>query len=127
MLFFLHSCLHSLLAVASRQQINSQTKTINTSVQSELNIVANITDNQAIYRCEAVNSATDVPLIDTKTLSVHCKYEVIKHISYICMWLVILPLILIFCLTSSCKLISANDFVQLFIWRPKQKQKLRDF
>jgi hypothetical protein len=56
-------------------QINSQTKTINTSVQSELNIIANITDNQAIYRCEAQNSATDVPLLDSKTLSVHCEYS----------------------------------------------------
>lgn len=56
------------------QQINSQTKTINTSVQSELNIIANITDNQAIYRCEAQNSATDVPLLDSKTLSVHCEF-----------------------------------------------------
>lgn len=55
-------------------QINSQTKTINNSVQSELNIIANITDNQAIYRCEAQNSATDVPLLDSKILSVHCKY-----------------------------------------------------
>lgn len=55
-------------------QINSPTKTINTnSVQSELNIIANITDNQAIYRCEAQNSATDVPLRDSKTLSVHCE------------------------------------------------------
>lgn len=55
-------------------QINSQTKTINSNaVQSELNIIANITDNQAIYRCEAQNSATDVPLFDTKTLNVHCK------------------------------------------------------
>lgn len=43
-------------------------------MQSELNIIANITDNQAIYRCEAQNSATDVPLLDKKTLSVHCKY-----------------------------------------------------
>ena len=55
-------------------QINSQTKNINSNaVQSELNIIANITDNQAIYRCEAQNSATDVPLFDKKTLSVHCK------------------------------------------------------
>jgi nephron len=58
----------------SPPQINSQTKTINTSVQSELNIIANITDNQAIYRCEAQNSATDVPLLDSKTLSVHCEF-----------------------------------------------------
>lgn len=56
-------------------QINSQTKTNNNSVQSELNIIANITDNQAIYRCEAQNSATDVPLLDSKTLSVHCEYK----------------------------------------------------
>lgn len=66
-------------------QINSQTKTINNSVQSELNIIANITDNQAIYRCEAQNSATDVPLLDSKTLSVHCKYKHWRsHCSYAC-------------------------------------------
>lgn len=64
---------HSLSPPPSKQ-INSQTKTISTSVQSELNIIANITDNQAIYRCEAQNSATDVPLLDSKTLSVHCKF-----------------------------------------------------
>jgi hypothetical protein len=46
-------------------------------VQSELNIIANITDNQAIYRCEAQNSGSDVPLFDKKTLSVHCKYLII--------------------------------------------------
>jgi nephron len=47
-------------------------------VQSELNIIANITDNQAIYRCEAQNSATDVPLLDSKTLSVHCELIFVK-------------------------------------------------
>lgn len=63
--------------LAPLPQINSQTKTINTSVQSELNIIANITDNQAIYRCEAQNSATDVPLLDSKTLSVQCEFELL--------------------------------------------------
>lgn len=48
-------------------------------MQSELNIIANITDNQAIYRCEAQNSATDVPLLDSKTLSVHCEFRVLEN------------------------------------------------
>ncbi|XP_070491537.1 nephrin isoform X2 [Chironomus tepperi] len=61
------------------KKINSQTKTINSNaVQSELNIIANITDNQAIYRCEAQNSATDVPLFDKKTLNVHFLPETLK-------------------------------------------------
>ncbi|CRK97555.1 CLUMA_CG010940, isoform A [Clunio marinus] len=68
----------SLIWFKNDKKINSQTKTINNSVQSELNIIANITDNQAIYRCEAQNSATDVPLLDSKILSVHFLPETLK-------------------------------------------------
>lgn len=56
-----------------------QSKQVSSGVQSELNIIANITDNQAIYRCEAKNSATDVPLFDKKTLSVHCEFSICMH------------------------------------------------
>lgn len=54
-------------------QINSMLKTNEKSVSAELTILANVTDNQAIYKCEAHNSATQIPLFETKTLSVHCK------------------------------------------------------
>lgn len=54
-------------------QINSALKTTDKSVTAELTILANVTDNQARYRCEAHNSATEIPLFETKTLSVHCK------------------------------------------------------
>lgn len=54
-------------------QINSVLKTTDKSVTAELTILANVTDNQARYRCEAHNSATEIPLFETKTLSVHCK------------------------------------------------------
>lgn len=55
-------------------QINSVVKTVDKSVTAELTILANVTDNQARYRCEAHNSATEIPLFETITLSVHCKY-----------------------------------------------------
>lgn len=55
-------------------QINSALKTTDKSVTAELTILANVTDNQARYRCEAHNSATEIPLFETKTLSVHCKF-----------------------------------------------------
>lgn len=44
-------------------------------VSAELNIMANVTDNQARYRCEAQNSATEIPMFESKTLSVHCEYS----------------------------------------------------
>lgn len=55
-------------------QINSVLKTTDKSVTAELTILANVTDNQARYRCEAHNSATEIPLFETTTLSVHCKF-----------------------------------------------------
>lgn len=55
-------------------QINSLLKTSDKSVSAELTILANVTDNQAQYRCEAHNSATEIPLFESKTLSVHCKF-----------------------------------------------------
>ena len=44
-----------------------------------MTILANVTDNQARYRCEAHNSATEIPLFETKTLSVHCKFLEFKY------------------------------------------------
>lgn len=55
------------------KKINSVLKSSEKSVTAELTILANVTDNQARYRCEAHNSATEIPLFETKTLSVHCK------------------------------------------------------
>lgn len=54
-------------------QINSVTRTTDKSVSADITILANVTDNEARYRCEAHNSATEIPLFESKTLSVHCK------------------------------------------------------
>lgn len=47
-------------------------------MSAELTVLANVTDNQARYRCEAQNSATEIPMFETKTLSVHCEYMLIN-------------------------------------------------
>ncbi|XP_055619098.1 nephrin isoform X2 [Toxorhynchites rutilus septentrionalis] len=60
------------------KKINSAIKTVDKSVSAELTILANVTDNQARYRCEAQNSATEIPLFETKTLSVHFAPETVK-------------------------------------------------
>lgn len=46
-------------------------------MSAELTVLANVTDNQARYRCEAQNSATEIPMFETKTLSVHCEYKTV--------------------------------------------------
>lgn len=56
-------------------QINSVIKTTDKSVAAEITILTNVTDNEAIYRCEAANSATEIPLFESVTMSVHCKYD----------------------------------------------------
>ncbi|XP_035786032.1 nephrin-like isoform X2 [Anopheles albimanus] len=48
----------------------SRTTTADQSVTAELSILTNVTDNQARYRCEAHNSATEIPLFETKVLAV---------------------------------------------------------
>jgi len=55
-------------------QINSVIRAADKSVSAEITILANVSDNQAQYRCEASNSATEIPLFQSTTLSVHCKY-----------------------------------------------------
>ncbi|XP_059607885.1 nephrin isoform X2 [Phlebotomus argentipes] len=60
------------------KKINSVVRTTDKSVSAELTILANVTDNQARYRCEAHNSATEIPLFETKTLSVHFAPETVK-------------------------------------------------
>lgn len=41
-------------------------------------MLANVTDNQARYRCEAHNAATEIPLFETITLSVHFAPDIVK-------------------------------------------------
>ncbi|XP_058123350.1 nephrin-like [Anopheles ziemanni] len=60
------------------KKIKSVSKTANQSVSAELSILANVTDNQARYRCEAHNSATEIPLLETKVLTVHFAPETAK-------------------------------------------------
>jgi len=56
-------------------QINSVTKVNDQSVSAEVTILVNVTDNEARYKCEASNTATEIPLFETVTLDVHCKYD----------------------------------------------------
>lgn len=57
-------------------QIHSAVKTTDKSVTAEITILTNVTDNEARYRCEAANSATEIPLFETITMSVYCKFLV---------------------------------------------------
>lgn len=59
-------------------QISATTKPGDRTVSSELTILANVTDNQARYRCEAHNPATEIPLFETITLSVHFAPDTVK-------------------------------------------------
>lgn len=68
------------------KKIHSTLKTLDKSVSAEITILTNVTDNEARYRCEAANSATEIPLFETVTMSVHCKwlfsfFFVKKHLS----------------------------------------------
>ncbi|XP_030388023.1 nephrin, partial [Scaptodrosophila lebanonensis] len=60
------------------KRINSIIRTADKSVSAEITILANVTDNQAQYRCEAANSATEIPLFESTTLSVHFAPETVK-------------------------------------------------
>ncbi|PSN48808.1 hypothetical protein C0J52_25084, partial [Blattella germanica] len=53
------------------KKINSVTKVNDRSVSAEVTILVNVTDNEARYKCEASNSATEIPLFETATLNVH--------------------------------------------------------
>lgn len=41
---------------------------------AETNILVNSSDNEAIYKCEAHNSAIDIPYFETLKLTVYCEY-----------------------------------------------------
>ncbi|XP_046865422.1 nephrin isoform X1 [Drosophila willistoni] len=60
------------------KRINSVLRAADKSVSAEITILANVTDNQAQYRCEASNSATEIPLFQSTTLSVHFAPETVK-------------------------------------------------
>ncbi|XP_036332278.1 nephrin-like [Rhagoletis pomonella] len=53
------------------KRVNAVIRTADKSVSAEITILANVTDNQAQYRCEASNSATEIPLFESAILSVH--------------------------------------------------------
>nr|XP_014294021.2 nephrin isoform X3 [Halyomorpha halys] len=60
------------------KKINSVSKTNDRSVSAEVTILANVTDNEAVYKCEASNPATEIPLIERVQLSVHFPPEHVK-------------------------------------------------
>ncbi|XP_049307143.1 nephrin isoform X1 [Bactrocera dorsalis] len=60
------------------KRVNSVIRTADKSVSAEITILANVTDNQAQYRCEASNSATEIPLFESTILSVHFAPEIVK-------------------------------------------------
>ncbi|KOB66949.1 Uncharacterized protein OBRU01_20445, partial [Operophtera brumata] len=53
------------------KKVNSVTRTQNNSVSADISILTNVTDNQAQYRCEATNSATEIPLFETQKKGLH--------------------------------------------------------
>lgn len=57
------------------KKVHSKVKTTDKSVTAEMEILTNVTDNEARYRCEAANSATEIPLFETIQMSVYCKYQ----------------------------------------------------
>ncbi|XP_017044355.1 nephrin isoform X1 [Drosophila ficusphila] len=60
------------------KRINSVIRAADKSVSAEITVLANVSDNQAQYRCEASNSATEIPLFQSTTLSVHFAPETVK-------------------------------------------------
>ncbi|XP_060807924.1 nephrin [Amyelois transitella] len=60
------------------KKIHSLTKRTDKSVSAEISILTNVTDNQAQYKCEATNSATEIPLSENVTLNVHFAPETVK-------------------------------------------------
>ncbi|KAL1502300.1 hypothetical protein ABEB36_007466 [Hypothenemus hampei] len=60
------------------KKIHSTIKTTDKSVTAEITILTNVTDNEARYRCEAANSATEIPLFETITMSVYFSPETVR-------------------------------------------------
>lgn len=63
----------SLIWYKNDKKLNTQSKVQDTKITSELTILVNSSDNNAIYKCEIQSPAIEIPLFATKTLSVHCK------------------------------------------------------
>lgn len=55
------------------KRLNAGVKVQESKVTSELLILINASDNNAIYKCEIQSPAIEIPLFAVKTLSVHCK------------------------------------------------------
>ncbi|KAL3284555.1 hypothetical protein HHI36_018712 [Cryptolaemus montrouzieri] len=70
--------LASLTWYKNDKKINSVTKTTDKSVTAEITILTNVTDNDARYRCEAANSATEIPLFETITMKVYYPPETVR-------------------------------------------------
>ncbi|CAH1107304.1 unnamed protein product [Psylliodes chrysocephalus] len=60
------------------KKIHSTVRTTDKSVTAEMTILTNVTDNEARYRCEAANSATEIPLFETITMSVYFPPDHVK-------------------------------------------------
>lgn len=54
-------------------QIPGTNRTRDHAVSSKLTMLVNASDNNARVRCEATNSATEIPLFKVLTLKVNCK------------------------------------------------------
>ncbi|XP_037946701.1 nephrin [Teleopsis dalmanni] len=60
------------------KKLNVAVKVLDNKIVSELSILVNVTDNNAIYKCEVRNSAIEIPLFAIKTFSVHFPPETVK-------------------------------------------------
>lgn len=60
------------------KKIHSILKQGDKSSSAEITILTNVTDNEAQYRCEAANAATEIPLFETVTMKVHFAPETVK-------------------------------------------------
>ncbi|KAM8713441.1 hypothetical protein ACLKA7_013711 [Drosophila subpalustris] len=60
------------------KRVNAASKVTENKIISELSLLVNASDNNAIYKCEVQNAAIDIPLFATKTLGVHFPPETVK-------------------------------------------------
>ncbi|SPP75591.1 blast:Nephrin [Drosophila guanche] len=60
------------------KRVNAPSKVVDSKISSELSLLVNASDNNAIYKCEVQNAAIDIPLFATKTLGVHFPPETVK-------------------------------------------------
>ncbi|KAL9915607.1 nephrin isoform X2 [Glossina fuscipes] len=60
------------------KKLNTMSKVQDSKITSELTILVNASDNNAIYKCEIQSSAIEIPLFATKTLSIHFPPETVK-------------------------------------------------